>query len=124
MQLNEYQDAASETAIYEDSVLHMVARLTQNQMISALCLQYTTLKMNGEAGEIAEEVGKMIRDDHGVLMMDRADRIRKEIGDVMWYCSQMARELGTPLDDIVVANIEKLRSRQERDALGGSGNER
>ena len=124
MNFNEYQEATDETAIYEDSVVHMTAQLTQNQMNSALCLIYPALKLNGEAGEIAEEIGKMIRDDHGVLTMERADRLRKETGDVLWYAARLARELGTPLDTIAIDNIHKLRSRQERGVLGGSGSDR
>lgn len=124
MDFNEYQNATDDTAIYEDSVVSMTATLTQNQMNSALCLIYPAMKLNGEAGEIAEEVGKMIRDDHGVLTMDRADRLRKEVGDVLWYTARLARELGMPLEDLAIDNIEKLRSRQERNVLEGSGSDR
>lgn len=124
MDFNEYQDLTDKTAIYEDSVLTMTAKLTQNQMNSALCLIYPAMKLNGEAGEIAELVGKMIRDDHGVLTMERASALRKEVGDVLWYAARMARELGTPLENVAIDNIRKLQSRKERDVLGGSGDDR
>lgn len=124
MDFNEYQVKASETAIYEDSVIHMTAQLTQNQMNSALCLIYPALKLNGEAGEIAEEIGKMIRDDHGVLTMERADRLRKEVGDILWYAAALAGELGMDLETVAIDNIAKLSSRQERGVLEGSGSDR
>lgn len=124
MKFNEFQGKARETAIYEDSVVHMTAQLTQNQMNSALCLIYPALKLNGEAGEIAEEVGKMIRDDHGVLTMDRADRLRKEVGDILWYAAALATELDMQLETVAIDNIAKLSSRQERGVLRGSGDDR
>jgi NTP pyrophosphatase (non-canonical NTP hydrolase) len=48
----------------------------------------------------------------------------KELGDVLWYVSQITSELGLELEDIAQANLEKLLSRQRRGVLSGSGDER
>jgi NTP pyrophosphatase (non-canonical NTP hydrolase) len=48
----------------------------------------------------------------------------KELGDVLWYVSQIASELGLELEEIAEANLEKLLSRQRRGVLSGSGDER
>jgi NTP pyrophosphatase (non-canonical NTP hydrolase) len=48
----------------------------------------------------------------------------KELGDVLWYVSQIASELGLELEEIAQANLEKLLSRQRRGVLSGSGDER
>ncbi len=48
----------------------------------------------------------------------------KELGDVLWYVSQLASELGLDLDQIAQLNLDKLRSRQRRGVLSGSGDER
>ena len=35
----------------------------------------------------------------------------KELGDVMWYCAELATGLGVCLDDVAEANIKKLMRR-------------
>jgi NTP pyrophosphatase (non-canonical NTP hydrolase) len=43
---------------------------------------------------------------------------------VLWYVSQIASELELELEEIAEANLEKLLSRQRRDVLSGSGDDR
>lgn len=85
---------------------------------------YPTLGLCGEAGEVAENVKKTLRDDGGFLTADRQARLEKELGDVLWYVSQLATEIGVPLGDIAEANLEKLASRKQRGVLHGSGSGR
>ena len=87
-------------------------------------LLYPTLGLCGEAGEVAEKVKKMVRDDAGVLTPERRAALAKELGDVLWYVAQVATEADLDLDVIAGANLEKLLSRQERGVLQGSGDER
>jgi NTP pyrophosphatase (non-canonical NTP hydrolase) len=87
-------------------------------------LAYPALGLAGEAGEVAEHAKKAIRDDAGVVTEERRRAIAKELGDVLWYVSQLASELGLELDEIARANLEKLLSRQRRGVLSGSGDER
>ena len=87
-------------------------------------LLYPTLGLCGEAGEVAEKVKKMVRDDAGVLTGERREALAKELGDVLWYVAQVATEADLDLDVIAGANLEKLLSRQERGVLQGSGDER
>jgi len=79
-------------------------------------LTYPALGLAGEAGEVAEHAKKAIRDDAG--------QVTKELGDVLWYVSQLATELGLELDEIADTNLQKLLSRQRRGVLSGSGDER
>jgi NTP pyrophosphatase (non-canonical NTP hydrolase) len=69
-------------------------------------------------------VKKAIRDDGGSVSDERRDAMSKELGDVLWYVSQLATELGLDLDQIAQANLEKLLSRLERGVLSGSGDDR
>ncbi|MEG1701171.1 MAG: nucleoside triphosphate pyrophosphohydrolase family protein [Alistipes sp.] len=108
MTLNEYQQHALETAIYPDS-----------QRII-----YPTLGLTGEAGEVADKVKKVIRDNAQQFTDDRKAEIAKEIGDVLWYCAALSRDLGFELDQVAQMNVEKLRSRQQRNILKGSGDNR
>ena len=109
MQMNDYQKAALTTAIYKDLNTQLVC---------------TVLGLNGEAGEVAEKVKKLIRDkDSKIEPTDRLE-IQKELGDVLWYLSVLARTLGIDLEDVALMNLEKLKSRAERGALKGSGDDR
>lgn len=93
-------------------------------------LGYVALKLNGEAGEFAEHMGKAMRDDnYGVggkttLTDERRVKMIKELGDILWYVQAGARELGIPLSQVALVNLEKLCDRGERDALKGSGDDR
>ena len=88
-------------------------------------LEYLALGMTSEAGEVAGKVKKLIRDGEdkeGFEMKKLA--IASEIGDVIWYCAMMAKEVGVPLNDIMKENLKKLHGRKERGTLSGSGDER
>jgi NTP pyrophosphatase (non-canonical NTP hydrolase) len=87
-------------------------------------LAYPALGLAGEAGELAEHAKKAIRDDAGSISDERRAAMAKELGDVLWYVAQLASELGLELEDVAQANLEKLRSRQRRGVLSGSGDDR
>jgi NTP pyrophosphatase (non-canonical NTP hydrolase) len=87
-------------------------------------LTYPALGLAGEAGEVAEHVKKVVRDDGGMIDDERRAAMSKELGDVLWYVAQLASELGLELEDIARENLEKLFSRQRRGMLSGSGDDR
>ena len=87
-------------------------------------MTYPALGLCGEAGEVAEKVKKTIRDDGGVLSDQRREALARELGDVLWYLSQLATEADLDLETIAEDNLEKLLSRQERGVLRGSGDDR
>ncbi len=109
MTFEEYQKKSRETAIYPNK---------DNNFI------YPTLGLSGEAGEIAEKIKKVLRDDKGIIGKEKKEEIKKELGDVLWYISQLATELGLSLDEIALENINKLTSRKKRGKLRGSGDNR
>ena len=84
--------------------------------------------LNAEGDEspeqVAEKIKKVIRDKGGVIDGETRLAIKKELGDVLWYVSQIATELQLELDEIAEKNIEKLYSRMDRDKLSGSGDDR
>lgn len=75
MDLKEYQTAARTTAIYLES--------------ESATMIYPALGLVGECGEVAEKIKKLIRDDDGEMSPERKDAIKKELGDVMWYCANV-----------------------------------
>ena len=109
MDLSDYQSRSRLTAVYPHAGENLL---------------YPTLGLCGEAGEVAEKVKKMIRDDDGVLTDERRSALSQELGDVLWYLAQIATEADLELAAIAAANIEKLGSRQRRNVLQGSGDDR
>jgi NTP pyrophosphatase (non-canonical NTP hydrolase) len=81
-------------------------------------------RRTGEAGEVAEHAKKAIRDDGGEISDERRLALARELGDVLWYTSQLATELGLELEDIARENLDKLLSRQRRGVLSGGGDNR
>ena len=61
----------------------------------------------GEAGEAIDIVKKWLAQGH---TLDRA-HLAKELGDVAWYLAEAATALDRPREDILQANIDKLKRR-------------
>jgi NTP pyrophosphatase (non-canonical NTP hydrolase) len=87
-------------------------------------LSYVTLGLVGEAGELANKVKKILRDDHGEITNEHRKALSKELGDVLWYTAQFATQLGMDLGWIAEDNLKKLADRRERGVLQGSGDDR
>jgi len=88
-------------------------------------LEYLALGLTSEAGEVAGKVKKLIRDGEDVEGFElKKIAIASEIGDVLWYCAMMAKEVGVPLNDIMKENLKKLHGRKVRGTLHGSGENR
>lgn len=111
LSMNEYQKGASRTARYPG------AGGTNG-------LVYTTLGLAGEAGELANKVKKVLRDNDGNLNGPMRLALAEELGDCLWYVAMLASELEFTLDDIAEANLDKLASRAERGVIKGSGDQR
>lgn len=104
--LNQYQKMALETAIYPQPII------------------YPTLGLTGEAGEVSDKVKKVLRDNNSIFTEDKKTEIAKEVGDVLWYCATLSHDIGYTLEEIAQMNYDKLRSRQLRGKLHGSGDNR
>jgi len=77
-------------------------------------LEYPTLGLAGEAGEVANIVKKIQRDHGGVINDEIRTKLKDELGDVLWYISACADELGISLDEIAAFNVNKLAKRHGR----------
>ena len=88
-------------------------------------LEYLALGLTSEAGEVAGKVKKLIRDGEDMEGLElKKIAIASEVGDVLWYCAMMAKEVGVPLNDIMKDNLKKLHGRKVRGTLHGSGDNR
>lgn len=90
MNLNEYQELAARTASRHDYELANYG-----------------LGIAGEAGEVADLIKKAVFHGHDIPK----DEVKKELGDVLWYLSQIASLAGLTLDEVATGNIEKLMAR-------------
>jgi NTP pyrophosphatase (non-canonical NTP hydrolase) len=72
-----------------------------------MLLVWNALGLAGEAGEVAELVKKGILHQHG---LDR-DRLKKELGDVLWYAAALCTRLGVDMGEVMQGNIDKLLER-------------
>ena len=102
MTFDEYQEFARSTAIYPEEYR----------------VVYPTLGLCGEAGEVAEKIKKHMRDGRTLV------GVGLELGDVLWYVSALADDLGVTLEEIAQANVAKLSSRMERNKITGDGDNR
>jgi NTP pyrophosphatase (non-canonical NTP hydrolase) len=108
MNFKEYQEQAVKTAIYG----------------AGSVIIYPALGLANEAGEVLGKIKKVLRDNDGIYTDDRVEAIAAEIGDVLWYLAALSRDLGVSLEDVAQANITKLRDRQARNVIHGSGDQR
>lgn len=108
MELDEYQEKAMSTSAYP----------------STYEIVYCALGMGGEAGEAQEKVKKVLRDKGGKFSEEDKRLIALEIGDVLWYCANLANNLGYKFSAVAQMNIDKCASRKKRGKLKGSGDER
>ena len=103
MEMNVYQKAAAQTAIYRH----------EHQVI------YPALGLAAEAGEVANKVKKILRDGK----FDR-EAIADEVGDCLWYIAALCRDLNVSMSDLAAANLKKLQDRKERGVISGNGDKR
>ena len=110
MEMNDYQAMAHKTAIYPD-----------NGQVQSL--YYTGLGLAGEAGELAGKLSKHFRGDTALNAVVKGDLV-KEMGDVLWYLSEMATVLGVPLEMVAQGNLVKLGNRMSMGTIKGDGDGR
>jgi NTP pyrophosphatase (non-canonical NTP hydrolase) len=111
MDFDEYQKQAGKTATFNDKD-------------KTYALMYLSLGVAGESGELIEKIKKAVRNDGGVVSDEKREAIKHEIGDVLWYLSQLAQNLGIPFSEAADANLKKLADRAARGVIKSEGDTR
>lgn len=83
---------------------------------------YLLTGLVGEVGEFYSIIAKQLRDETDAV--EAGDKQLKELGDILWFISNIATEMGVDMSDILQLNMDKLNSRKERNTLEGSGDDR
>lgn len=106
--LEDYQNFVRSTKVYD----------------AEYALVYPALGLASEAGEVAGKLKKLMRDHEGQLSQEMFEAIIKELGDVLWYVTAVADDLGVTISDVFHINMRKLESRKNRMVLKGEGDNR
>lgn len=116
LDMNDYAEQVMQHAIYPDALI------------------YPMLGLQGEVGELSEKLKKYFRDNdyYEVAIEDPQNEMpaelrlemAKELGDVLWYVTAIATDLGYELEEVAQLNIDKLNSRRRRNKIRGNGDNR
>jgi len=93
MRINQYQRDAARTA-----------DITKKKAFRAMV---AGLGLAGETGEVVEHIKKWVAHGHALDV----DKVKKELGDVLWYVAELATVMYLYLEEIARANIRKLEER-------------
>ena len=85
---------------------------------------YPTLGLVNEAGEVAGKIKKIFRDKVGVISEEDRQSLKGELGDVLWYLTQICTNLDLTLEEVAEYNLDKLFSRLDRGVIKGEGDNR
>lgn len=73
-------------------------------------LNCAALGLAGEGGEVADLVKKV--QHHGIKFDSVIEmKLKKELGDILWYIAHACNVMGYGLQEIALMNVEKLKAR-------------
>ncbi len=103
MHLNSYQLKAAETAIYDDPMYPVASLMVESAELGDLFIKPW---LRGDQVEVSR------------------DEVVAEAGDVLWNLSNLLKDMDITLEEVAVYNLKKLKDRQERGVISGSGGNR
>jgi NTP pyrophosphatase (non-canonical NTP hydrolase) len=103
MDFDEYQKQAAETAIYENNFYPIASLMVESAELSDLFIK------------------PMLRGDDKKIDVNE---LMSEAGDVLWNLAMLLNDNGVDLSAVACYNLQKLKSRQERGVIKGSGGNR
>jgi NTP pyrophosphatase (non-canonical NTP hydrolase) len=98
MKMNDYQAACERTAN------HGAERDAAERRFVNFALG-----LMGEAGEVTDCIKKILF--HGHSIEESRERLKKELGDLLWYAATIATTAGLTLEEVAQTNIDKLWAR-------------
>lgn len=104
MKLSEYQEKAMQTRL------------------PTAGLEYMWFNLPGEVGELTSLMAKAYRDGGDTITLE--EKIKKELGDILWTLTGLISCYQWKLEDIAQMNLDKLAKRKEDNTLQGSGDDR
>jgi NTP pyrophosphatase (non-canonical NTP hydrolase) len=121
LSLEAYQDRSQQTAGgYADPRMKSAPDTRMGMEERKVKGMFLALALNGEAGDLGEKVKKYVRENEDQYL----EEAKAELGDVLWYLSQLATLLDVSLEEVAEDNLDKLLDRQERGQITGQGDDR
>jgi NTP pyrophosphatase (non-canonical NTP hydrolase) len=105
-----YEEITGETGLYPDGGKGTI-----------VAVNYCVLGL-GEAGECQGKLKKVWRGD--VTLDEQREALLDEAGDMLWYLTRLAIELGSSLQGLIDRNGAKVLDRKARGVIKGSGDHR
>lgn len=107
MELNEYQRLANQTD-----------QQPENESLDAdpRSIMVPLLGMAGEVGELLGEHKKWLRDGDSYRLFP--ERVKEELGDLLWYLSNVATKHGIELEEVADFNLQKTSRRWQQVSNG------
>ena len=99
MELSTYQAQSLQT--------DQVPGLSDDEFTKAILVPM--LGLAGETGQLLSEYKKHLRD--GAAHRLFKDRVAEELGDLLWYVSNVASKFGLDLEEVAERNLAKVRAR-------------
>ncbi|MDE0337628.1 MAG: nucleoside triphosphate pyrophosphohydrolase family protein [Caldilineaceae bacterium] len=100
MELNEYQRLANQTDQQPE---------TGSSEVDSRSILIPLLGLAGEVGELLGEHKKRLRDGDSYKLFP--DRVKEELGDLLWYLSDVATKHNLMLEDVARYNLRKTQRR-------------
>jgi NTP pyrophosphatase (non-canonical NTP hydrolase) len=122
--LREYAEMVHGAAIYREGVDALVESASKEDLAKMLRIFYAATGLAGEAGEVANKVKKILRDNGGVVDDEVRQRILGELGGVAWYLNAAAEEFDLRIEDVLNYNYDQITDRQARNVIKGDGDDR
>lgn len=98
-----------------------LSRETYHELAMTDSSIYPILGLASEVGELAGKFKKLYRDQNGVEPPGFREGVLLELGDILWYLTQVCTNLGFTLEQVAEANLDKIMDRRRRGVLDGDG---
>ena len=112
--LNKYKDFVKEVTSDESNsnkeLCDRVAQLTDETDVNMSLLLTAAIGLSAECGEFAELPKKVVFQGKE-LNEDTIFHMKRELGDILWYWTNACRALNLNPNDVILENINKLKSR-------------
>lgn len=94
-----------------DEMINRITELTNNYPeINISLMMNSAIGLGSEGGEIEEIVKKVVWQGKE-LNDETVFHLKRELGDVIWYWTNMCRAFGFKPEDVIAENVNKLESR-------------
>jgi NTP pyrophosphatase (non-canonical NTP hydrolase) len=141
--------AENKIVTFDDYSKKLAELRTVHYPLAGQNMVYPALKLAGEAGELADKIGKHWRNTYAPkaacgalesrisayeaacesmsaisITAEFETEVIKEMGDVLWYLNALCQELKINLVDVAEMNVQKLTTRKQNGTVLGVGDNR